>query len=515
MLEQERARLHPVPALPHTVAFGETRTVRGEHPDGVLRGRVSTRCRTGCSARRCGCGCTAPAGTNGWSSCTSVTAARSRSPGTRRAEPGSPQIDDAHFPPAPAGAINREPRAGNDAEAAFLGARRRRRVVVERGRRAGHLTDPGEDGARRVDREADQPGPGRLGARARRRPRNASARATWRRSWPRTSTRTTPAARQAGEDKSLTQGTAGWAALGATDHHRPRTPPPRRLTSRPRQAARLTTWRTTDDHHHRARTGRRRSGCRPRRRCPRTCTPCCAGCGCRTPGPPPPRCWPPPRAQRWEPVEVLRALFTEEVAGRDRSALATRRAAAAFPTGKTFDAWKPEASSIPAPTQQALRTLEWVHRKENLVVCGPSGTGKTFLLEALGQHAVEQGLHVAWFTLEDLGVLIRRHRADDTVTKAISPNPARRPGRRRRHRPAAGRRRRRRRPLPARRRRLRETLHRDLLEPAPRRVRRADAQNPGHRHRRPAAAPRPRLPNQRRIVRLVPSPRRQGVTPLT
>ena len=69
------------------------------------------------------------------------------------------------------------------------------------------------------------------------------------------------------------------------------------------------------------------------------------------------------RAQRWEPVEVLRALFTAEVAGRDRSSLATRRARAAFPTGKTFHSWKPEASSIPAPTQQALRTLEWLHRK--------------------------------------------------------------------------------------------------------------------------------------------------------
>jgi DNA replication protein DnaC len=126
------------------------------------------------------------------------------------------------------------------------------------------------------------------------------------------------------------------------------------------------------------------------------------------------------KAQRWEPVEVLRALFGEEAAGRERSALATRRAAAGFPTGKTFDAWSPETSSIPAPTQQALRTLEWVHRRENLVVCGPSGTGKTFLLEALGQHAVEQGLKVAWFTLEDLGVLLRRHRADDTVTKAIA-----------------------------------------------------------------------------------------------
>jgi DNA replication protein DnaC len=126
------------------------------------------------------------------------------------------------------------------------------------------------------------------------------------------------------------------------------------------------------------------------------------------------------KAQRWEPAEVLRALFSEEAAGRERSALATRRAAAAFPTGKTFQAWRPESSSIPAPTQQALRTLEWVHRRENLVLCGPSGTGKTFLLEALGQQAVEAGLKVAWFTLEDLGMLLRRHRADDTVSKAIA-----------------------------------------------------------------------------------------------
>jgi hypothetical protein len=46
--------------------------------------------------------------------------------------------------------------------------------------------------------------------------------------------------------------------------------------------------------------------------------------------------------------------------------------------------------------------------------------GKIFLLEALGQHAVEAGLHVAWFTLESFRVLVRRHRTDDTVTKAIS-----------------------------------------------------------------------------------------------
>lgn len=123
------------------------------------------------------------------------------------------------------------------------------------------------------------------------------------------------------------------------------------------------------------------------------------------------------KAQRWDPTEVLRVLLTEEVAGRDRSSLATRRTRAAFPTGKTFDGWNEALSSIPAPTQAALRSLEWISRAENLVVCGPAGTGKTFLLEALGQTAVETGKHVAWFTLEALGVLVRRHRADDSVTK--------------------------------------------------------------------------------------------------
>jgi DNA replication protein DnaC len=126
------------------------------------------------------------------------------------------------------------------------------------------------------------------------------------------------------------------------------------------------------------------------------------------------------RAQRWEPAEVLRTLLIEEIAGRERSSAATRRAAAGFPTGKTFDAWAPELSSIPAPTQHALRTLEWVGRAENLVVCGPSGTGKSMFLEALGQSAVEAGRRVAWFSLESLGVLVRRHRADDTVNRAIA-----------------------------------------------------------------------------------------------
>jgi DNA replication protein DnaC len=125
-------------------------------------------------------------------------------------------------------------------------------------------------------------------------------------------------------------------------------------------------------------------------------------------------------AQRWEHAEVLRVLLAEEAAGRDHATITTRRRASGLPAGKTFDAWEEKASAIPRPTQQALRTLEWIDRAEVLVVCGPSGTGKSHLIEALGHLAIDQGRTVAWHTLETLAALFRRHRADDSINKAIA-----------------------------------------------------------------------------------------------
>ena len=126
------------------------------------------------------------------------------------------------------------------------------------------------------------------------------------------------------------------------------------------------------------------------------------------------------RAQRWEPAEVLRVLLAEEAAGRDRATITARRRASGLPAGKTFEAWEEQASPIPLATQQALQTLEWLGRAENLCVCGPSGTGKSHFVEALGHLATDQGKQVVWHTLESLAALVRRHRADDTVSKAIN-----------------------------------------------------------------------------------------------
>jgi DNA replication protein DnaC len=125
------------------------------------------------------------------------------------------------------------------------------------------------------------------------------------------------------------------------------------------------------------------------------------------------------RAQRWDPAEVLRVLLVEEIAGRDDATVRLRRRRAGFPAGKTFAVWDETRCSIPRATQQALRTLEWVDRRENLCVCGPSGTGKSHFCEALGQLAIDTGRTVAWFSIDELGALVRRHRADDTVARAI------------------------------------------------------------------------------------------------
>ncbi|ELB86429.1 transposase, partial [Rhodococcus wratislaviensis IFP 2016] len=78
------------------------------------------------------------------------------------------------------------------------------------------------------------------------------------------------------------------------------------------------------------------------------------------------------KAQRWDPTEVLKVLLDEEVRGRDEATKAMRRKTAGLPAGKTFSSWREQDSSIPAPTQQALSTLEWVQRAENLAVSGPS-----------------------------------------------------------------------------------------------------------------------------------------------
>jgi DNA replication protein DnaC len=128
----------------------------------------------------------------------------------------------------------------------------------------------------------------------------------------------------------------------------------------------------------------------------------------------PPTFSPPPAHNAGTPAEVLRVLVAEEVVGRR-----LRRSSANFPTGKTLGSWRPEDSTIPEPTQNALATLKWIGRAENLVITGASGTGSHFT-EGLAHAAIEKDLRVAWFTLETLTATIGKSKVDGSTARTVA-----------------------------------------------------------------------------------------------
>ena len=54
------------------------------------------------------------------------------------------------------------------------------------------------------------------------------------------------------------------------------------------------------------------------------------------------------------------------------------------------------------------------------MIAGPSGTGKSHLVEALAHAAIEKDLRVAWFTLETLTAAIGRAKADGSIARTVT-----------------------------------------------------------------------------------------------
>jgi hypothetical protein len=217
MLAEERARLHRLPIVAHTVAFGLTRTVAAKTPmvafEGgqysvphALHGKSLLGAQVWVRTHGVGAGeqvVIVHVGDGG-----PVEVARHL-----RATPGSPRLDDAHFPPAPAG-LDRAPKARTAAEGEFLALGEGAHLWLTEAAAAGTsrmrvkmaaaVTTAKLVGGVQVDlalghaavnaRFGEHDLASILDHQARTRPGELH---------------------HAGEDHSLTQGTASWAALGA------------------------------------------------------------------------------------------------------------------------------------------------------------------------------------------------------------------------------------------------------------------------------------------------------------
>lgn len=125
------------------------------------------------------------------------------------------------------------------------------------------------------------------------------------------------------------------------------------------------------------------------------------------------------KTQRWAPAEFLRTLVEAEVAARDEANRRTRLRQAAFPITKTLEEFDVAASSVKRATFDYLASLEWIPAHETLCLVGPSGTGKSHLLVALGHAAVDAGMRVRYFKADELIEFLYRGLADNTVGRAI------------------------------------------------------------------------------------------------
>ena len=127
------------------------------------------------------------------------------------------------------------------------------------------------------------------------------------------------------------------------------------------------------------------------------------------------------RAQRWDPAEAAAGLLLAEFEGRDRSTIESRRAGGPLPGRQDLRQLESRRrSSIPAATQRALRSLEWVERAENLVVAGPSGNRQ---VPSARSHRPPRGRPRAVRRL----VLCRGprgHRSDVTGSTTRCPRPS-------------------------------------------------------------------------------------------
>jgi DNA replication protein DnaC len=112
-------------------------------------------------------------------------------------------------------------------------------------------------------------------------------------------------------------------------------------------------------------------------------------------------------------LAYLLALCELELVDRERRAAERRLKAARFPTSKTLEEFDFHVqSSINKPLVLELAKGDWIDKRENLLLIGASGTGKTHLATALALSACLQGRKVKFYRVTELIALMLEAREE-------------------------------------------------------------------------------------------------------
>jgi DNA replication protein DnaC len=123
----------------------------------------------------------------------------------------------------------------------------------------------------------------------------------------------------------------------------------------------------------------------------------------------------------WSHLELLDRLLGEQAQRKRQRAVERRIRDAHFVMGKTLESfdWQFNAKAIDRVQIEELATGDFIGRKDNLLVVGQSGVGKSHLLEGIGHRVCLHGYRVRYVGSDTLLEKLGASLADGTTPKQI------------------------------------------------------------------------------------------------
>ena len=119
-------------------------------------------------------------------------------------------------------------------------------------------------------------------------------------------------------------------------------------------------------------------------------------------------------------LEVLASLIASEIAGRRQRTLERRIRQAKLPPRKTLEEYDfTFPKRIPKPKVLRLFDCEFVSQHHSAVLIGPTGIGKSHLLNALGYTACEKAISTRWTRVIDMINVLTKAQINGTLESKL------------------------------------------------------------------------------------------------
>jgi DNA replication protein DnaC len=124
---------------------------------------------------------------------------------------------------------------------------------------------------------------------------------------------------------------------------------------------------------------------------------------------------------KWSYIEFLSRLLEDEVERRSQKQLALRVRRAAVTSTKTLEGF--DFGFNPSINRQQILQLasgDYIRLKRNVLICGPSGVGKSHLAQALAHEACRQGYDVLFSNTHKMLQQLNGSRADGSFERRLA-----------------------------------------------------------------------------------------------